>query len=67
MLKETMRKEQEKHKSQMKQTPTHVQYKVNTCRTWGIDYSSHKNTPVLTFMFLWTCIVMTLSLAQVAT
>ena len=35
-----------KYESQMKQIPTHVQYKMNTCRTWNIDHDDH-NTPLL--------------------
>ena len=31
------------YKSQMKQTPTHIQHKTNICRIWGIDYSNHNN------------------------
>jgi len=41
ILEEAMREEWGKYELQIKQIPTHVQYKTNTCKTWGIDHGNH--------------------------
>jgi len=40
------------YESEIKWTPKHIQYKINTCKTWGIDYNDCNNTPILVFMSL---------------